>query len=167
MYGLMPTLRGLLLTAVLACAPTLIAAQGADVAFGGLKADTTLPVEVTADVLSVNQADGQAVFSGNVLVSQGDMRLSAGEVRVEYSTDGKGIARLFATGGVTIAAGTDAAQAAEAVYTIATGEVIMTGNVVLTQGQAAISGEKLVINLTSGTGRMEGRVTTTFVPGGN
>lgn len=163
-------LRGLpkiILVLSLVVAPLLLGAQGTTIDFGGLKTDTTLPVEVTADSLTVTQTDGVAVFSGNVLVTQGDMKLSAAEVRVEYGTDGTGISRLFASGGVTLKAGTDAAEAVEAVYTVATGEVVMQGHVLLTQGQAAISGEKLVVSLKDGTGKMEGRVTTTFVPGGN
>lgn len=142
-------------------------AQQATVAFGGLKQDTTLPVEIEADSLTVNNADGTAVFTGNVLVGQGEMRLSAGTVRVEYGTDGKTIDRLFASGGVTLANQAEAAEAQEAVYTIGSGEVVMTGEVLLTQGQTALSGQRLVINLQSGTGTMEGRVQTTFIPGQN
>jgi lipopolysaccharide export system protein LptA len=142
-------------------------AQEATIAFGGLKQDTSLPVEIEADSLTVNNADGTAVFTGNVLVGQGEMRLSAGSVRVEYGTDGKTINRLFASGGVTLANQSEAAEAQEAVYTIGSGEVVMTGAVLLTQGQTALSGQKLVINLQSGTGTMEGRVQTTFVPGEN
>ena len=163
-------LRGLpkiILILSLVVAPLLVSAQGTTIDFGGLTTDTTLPVEVTADSLTVTQTDGVAVFSGNVLVTQGDMKLSAAEVRVEYGTDGTGISRLFASGGVTLKAGTDAAEAVEAVYSVATGEVVMQGHVLLTQGQAAISGEKLVVSLKDGTGKMEGRITTTFVPGGN
>ena len=59
--------------------------DSANVAFGGLKADTSLPVEMNADSLAVNQTDGTAVFSGNVIVTQGAMKLSAAEIRVEYS----------------------------------------------------------------------------------
>jgi lipopolysaccharide export system protein LptA len=146
-------------------APAL--AQQATVAFGGLKQDTSLPVEIEADSLTVNNADGTAVFTGNVLVGQGEMRLSAGSVRVEYGTDGKTINRLFASGGVTLANQSEAAEAQEAIYTIGSGEVVMTGQVLLTQGQTALSGQKLVINLQSGTGTMEGRVQTTFIPGEN
>jgi lipopolysaccharide export system protein LptA len=142
-------------------------AQEATIAFGGLKQDTSLPVEIEADSLTVNNADGTAVFTGNVLVGQGEMRLSAGSVRVEYGTDGKTINRLFASGGVTLANQSEAAEAQEAIYTIGSGEVVMTGSVLLTQGQTALSGQKLVINLQSGTGTMEGRVQTTFVPGEN
>lgn len=142
-------------------------AQGTNVSFGGLKADTTLPVEVTAENLSVNQADGTAVFSGDVLVKQGEMRLQAGEIRVQYDATGKAIDKLFASGGVLMVNASDAAQAAEAVYTIDTGEVVMSGGVLMTQGGTAIKGDRLHINLKSGTGRMEGGVTTTFQPGGN
>ncbi len=143
------------------------AAQGTDVAFGGLRGDTSLPVEMNADSLSINQTDGTAVFTGNVLVTQGAMKLSAAEIRVEYTADKKGIDKLFATGRVLLVNASDAAEADQAIYTIATGEVVMTGNVLLTQGQAAMSSQKLIIDLKSGNGRMEGRVTTTFTPGAN
>jgi len=141
-------------------------AQQADIRFGGLQQDTSLPVEVTSDSLSVDQASGAAVFTGNVMAKQGEMRLTAGTIRVEYTTDGDGIDRLIATDGVTLVSPTDAAEAAEAVYTIASGNVVMTGNVLLTQGRAAISGEKLTVNLKDGTGTMTGRVKTIFTPGG-
>ena len=158
--------RPILLT--LFCAlPPLPALAQASVNFGGLKQDTSLPVEVKADSLAVNQADGSATFTGNVVVGQGDMRLAAQTVRVEYGQGGKSIEKLHATGGVTLASKTDAAEAREEVYTIATGAVVMTGNVLLTQGQSAISGQKLVIDLKAGTGRMDGGVSTVFVPGGN
>lgn len=152
-----------LLIAIFLAGPA--AAQQADVRFGGLKQDTSLPVEVTSDSLSVDQADGAAVFTGNVLVKQGEMRLSAGTIRVEYGADGQGMERLHASGGVTLVSPTDAAEATDAVYTIASGTVVMTGNVLLTQGAAAISGEKLTVNLKDGTGVMSGRVKTIFTPG--
>ncbi len=77
------------------------------------------------------------------------------------------IERLHATGGVTLVSGTDAAEAAEAVYTIASGEVVLSGDVLLTQGKNAMSGQKLTVNLATGTGTMDGRVRTVLQPGGN
>ncbi|WP_135450518.1 MULTISPECIES: lipopolysaccharide transport periplasmic protein LptA [Tabrizicola] len=161
------TLKHLALAAVLAFGTFPALAQQAKVAFGELNQDTTLPVEVTADRLAVNNADGTAVFSGNVLVTQGEMKLSAAEVLVKYAPDQKAIDQLVATGGVTITNLGDAAEAQEAVYTIDTGVIVLTGNVLLAQGPSAMTGQKLTINLKDGTGIMEGRVTTTFVPGGN
>lgn len=159
--------ESLALAALLTALAGAAGAQEAKVAFGGLAQDTSLPVEVQADSLSVNNADGTAVFSGNVLVGQGNMKLSAASVKVEYGADGKSIARLHASGGVTIANLADAAEAKEAVYTIDSGNIVMTGDVLLTQGASALSGQKLTINLKTGTGTMEGRVSTVFVPGGN
>jgi len=155
------------LAAALAAGAAPVLAQGTNVSFGGLTADTRLPVEVTAESLTVSQADGTAVFVGNVLVIQGEMRMQADEIRVEYDTDGKAIRRLHASGGVLLVNATDAAEAQTATYTIASGVVEMTGDVLMTQGPAAIKGQKLTIDLKTGTGRMEGGVTTTFTPGGN
>lgn len=161
-----PILRALTVTlAILSAGAVLpVQAQEAKIAFGGLSQDTSLPVEVQSDTLTVNNGDGSALFSGNVLVGQGNMRLAAAEVRVEYGADGKAIARLHASGGVTIANLADAAEARDAVYTIDAGTIVMTGDVLLTQGQTALSGQKLTIHLKDGTGVMEGRVSTTFIP---
>lgn len=141
-------------------------AQGAQVAFGGLKQDTSLPVEVTANSMTVDQASGSAVFSGDVVIGQGEMRLSGQEVRVDYSSNGQ-ITKVHVTGGVTLVNAGEAAEAREAVYTIDDGQVVMSGNVILTQGNNALSGQRLVVNLTAGTGRMEGRVKTIFQPQSN
>lgn len=137
------------------------------IAFGDLNQDTTQPVQVTADQLAVNNADGTAVFSGNVLVTQGEMKLAAGEVKVTYGTEQNDIESLVASGGVTVTNLGDAAEAREAVYTIDSGVIVLSGDVLLTQGPSAMAGQKLTINLQDGTGVMEGRVTTTFQPGGD
>ena len=143
-------------------------AQGAQVAFGGLRHDSSLPVEITADQLRIDQQDGTAVFAGNVLVGQGEMRLSAGQVRVEYvAPDGQAtgrIARLLASGGVTLVNGAEAAEAQQAEYRVEEGIIIMTGNVILTQGANALSAERMVVDLNSGQATMEGRVRTILAP---
>jgi lipopolysaccharide export system protein LptA len=158
------TLRSFALALVLSA--TAATAQQ-KIAFGDLNQDTTLPVEVQADQLAVNNADGSAVFSGNVVVTQGEMKLAAGEVRVTYGTEKNDIQELVASGGVVVTNLGDAAEAQGAVYTIDSGVIVLSGDVLLTQGGSAMAGQKLTINLKDGTGVMEGRVTTTFVPGGN
>ena len=141
-------------------------AQGMAVGFGGLRQQTDAPVEVTADALRVDQGTGRAVFEGNVLAVQGDMRLAAGRIEVDYADGGGGIRRLHATGGVTLVTAAEAAESREAVYEVASGALVMSGAVLLTQGQATIAGERLVADLRAGTGQMEGRVRTVFQPGG-
>jgi lipopolysaccharide export system protein LptA len=62
--------------------------------------------------------------------------------------------------------GVEVVQGQEAVYTVATGVVVLTGDVLVTQGASTIAGPKLTYNLESGSGVMDGgRVQSVFVPG--
>jgi lipopolysaccharide export system protein LptA len=160
-------LRALILCLPFVFGASLTSAQGMQVGFGTIKADPTLPVEVTSDTLDVDQTSGLAEFLGNVVVGQGDMRLSAQRLVVVYKQEGGGIERLEATGGVVLVSGADAAEADRADYTIDDGVVVMTGNVLLTQGQNALTSQKMTVNLITGTARMDGRVKTILQPGGN
>lgn len=142
-------------------------AMAQQVAFGGLETDTSAPVEITSDTLNVNQTTGQAVFSGNVLVIQSDMRLQAGTLQVEYGNEEQSeINRLLASGGVTLVAQSNAAESSDAVYDLRSGTLVMTGDVLLTQGQNAISGTRLTVDMETGKGQMDGRVRTILTPGG-
>lgn len=157
--------RFLILAALLAL-PLPVAAQ--TVAFGGIKADTRAPVEVTAETLKVDQSTGQANFTGNVLIGQGQMRLSADSVTVTYAQGGQQkIKSLNASGRVTLVNGPDAAEAAEAVYDVETGNIVLTGDAIVTQGQNVLAGDRIEVNLTDGTASVAGRVRTVLQPGGN
>jgi len=151
--------------------PSFVLAQGAEVPFGGLQNDPSLPIEISADQLNISQADGTAIFKGNVLIGQGELRISAGLVLVEYSAaDGAStgkISRLLASNGVTVVNGAEAAEAERAEYTIDNGTLVMSGNVILTQGENALAAEHMVIDLNTGVASLEGRVRTIFQTGGN
>ncbi|WP_232897164.1 LptA/OstA family protein [Pontibaca salina] len=138
-------------------------AQGANVAFGAIKADPTLPVEVTADSLDVDQQSGRAEYIGNVVVGQGEMRMSADRLLVIFSDAVNAIERLEATGDVILVSGPDAAEAQRAEYTIDSGVIVMTGDVLLTQGQNALTSDSMTVNLTTGTAQMAGRVKTILI----
>ena len=157
---------------VLACVAlvsltTPVSAQGTQVAFGAIQQDTSAPVEVSADQLNVDQNTGEALFTGNVVVGQGEMRLSAPRVMVIYRENSSTIERMEATGGVTLVSGPDAAEASRAEYSIRTGVIVMTGDVLLTQGRSAISGDRMTVQLDDGTARVEGRVRTILQTGDN
>ncbi len=156
----------LLIVALLAWLPMVpVFAQGTNVAFGTIRQDTNEPVEATADNLSVDQATGTAVFTGNVLISQGEMRLSAPRVLLVYLEDQQGIERMEATGGVTLVSGPDAAEADRADYSITDGTIVMTGNVLLDQGLNALTADKMTVQLSDGTAQMSGRVKTIIQTG--
>ncbi|MEO0681546.1 MAG: LptA/OstA family protein [Pseudomonadota bacterium] len=145
------------------------AAQNADSPFGSFKHDATQPIEITADSLAVNQASETATFEGEVVAGQGTLRLTADKVVVSYGGDGGGdagrIDSLRAEGSVFLSNGSETARGAWADYDVAGGKVAMGGGVVLTQGENAISGETLDIDLNAGAGRISGgRVRSVFTP---
>ncbi|MBZ0130341.1 MAG: LptA/OstA family protein [Rhodobacteraceae bacterium] len=146
-------------------------AQDNTIAFGPAGYDAKAAIEIISDAFSISQDRNTAEFSGNVVVGQGDMRLSAGNILVEY-TPGEGdeqgrIARMIASGGVTLAAGSEAAEADRAVYEVEARRIVLEGDVLLTQGANALAGQKAVIDLADGSARFEGRVKTVFRTGGS
>jgi len=145
---------------LLTVVPVAGMAQGFQVGFGQMQQDTGLPVEVTAETLSVNQSDGSAVFEGKVDVSQGDMRMTADKVNVHYNQETQAIARLVAEGNVLLVQGPDAAEANQAIYSIDDGTVEMTGNVTVVQSKTTITADKMRLNLTDNTAQMSGNVKT-------
>jgi lipopolysaccharide export system protein LptA len=146
-------------------------AQSTEVAFGGLKHDSSLPIEATADKLEIKQSDGSALFTGNVVIGQGEMRITADRVWVIYSSGEDAspseISSVVAEGNVTMVSGGEAAEADRAEYDIAAATMILTGNVILTQGQSAMSAEKMFIDLETGSATMDGRVRTILNSGAN
>ena len=138
-----------------------------DITLGGVNADPEAPVEITADSLSVDQDSGLALFTGNVVVGQGDLRLSAGRVEVKYDDQTGEVTSLAITGGVTFVTETEAAESDAADYDIENGVLILTGNVLVTQGASAISADRMQVDLENGSARMDGNVRTIFNQGDN
>lgn len=156
--------------ALAAMLPGSLWAQATGVQFGGLEGTTSdAPVEVTSDQLQVDQVAGTALFSGDVLVIQGELRLAAPQILVAYmrlpdGSMGSDIDTITASGGVVMVTPTEAAEAETAVYSPLREEVVMTGDVLLTQGPNTLSGSRLVIDLVTGSGKMDGRVRTVLTP---
>jgi len=146
-----------------------LSAQGTAISLGVSDHDSNQPVEITSEELSLDQASGKATFAGNVIVGQGDLVLTSERMVVEYGpnaatgSDEIKVIRLF--GGVTFVGPDEAAEAQDAVYTLADETIVLTGSVLVTQGATALSADRLVYNLQSGAGTMSGRVKTILTPG--
>ena len=157
--------RTIIFLAALAIAQPAMAQT--NISLGGLTADPSAPVEIAADSLTVDQDTGMAVFDGNVLIGQGDLKLSAARVEVVYGESTGEIASLKAAGGVTFVTQTEAAEADQANYDLQTGQLTLIGNVLVTQGPSAISAEEMQVNLQTGNAQLTGRVRTTLQQSGN
>jgi lipopolysaccharide export system protein LptA len=138
-----------------------------DIGFGGVPYDSSQPVEVTSDSLTIDQTTGEALFSGNVIVVQGDLRMSAPEMRVFYSeVEGRrSVDEVLAVGGVLMTRGADAAEGRQARYDVTTTILTMTGDVLVTQGPTVVAGDRMVVNMETGNGTVGGRVRTVFDTG--
>lgn len=145
--------------------------QGAAISLGVQDYDSSAPVEITSEELELDQETGTAIFTGDVIVRQGDMTMTCQRMQVEYGVDpdtGKNeitVIRMF--GGVTFVSKQEAAEADRAVYDLSTDMLIMYENVLVTQGATALSADQLTYNLASGNGRMEGNVKTVLQQGNN
>jgi lipopolysaccharide export system protein LptA len=138
-----------------------------------LQHDTSLPIEITADVLEVVQDQRIAIFTGNVDAIQGDMVLSADQLRVHYGDAGDAapagpavpgagsIRRIEAEGNVFLSSPRETAQGTAGVYDVASNRVTMAGAVVLTREENVIRGERLEIDLVSGRSQIFAAVPST------
>lgn len=158
------TILPALLVGALMLAPLGARAQDTAIRLGQSLQLSGSQLEVTADQLDVDQATGASVFTGNVLAVQGDLRLTAGALRLEYvqgaNPGSQRIDRLVADGGVTLVTPSEAIEAREAVYALGLGTLDMTGDVLLVQGANVLSGQRFTADLNTGSGRMSGRVRT-------
>jgi len=150
--------------AVFSGSVTITLAQGAGISLGVSDHNSNTPVEITSESLELDQGSGAALFTGNVIVAQGEIRMTCQHMRVEYGDGADGtknkIKVIRMSGGVTFVSGTEAAESSTAVYTLDDEMLVMSGNVLVTQGPTALSADKLIYDLQSGNGRMEGNVKT-------
>ncbi|MFL2798672.1 MAG: LptA/OstA family protein [Paracoccaceae bacterium] len=128
------------------------------------KFNSSLPLEIKSDELNIEQNTGKATFSGSVMATQGNLILTAVTIVVEYALKNSRMTsemkKLTANKDVTIVSDTQSAVANKVVYDIISENIIMTGDVILKEGLSATSGDKLTINLNTGSRRMEGNVRT-------
>ncbi len=158
---------------VLACMFAASAAQAQGVALG--THDTNAPIAVSADNFSGDFESKVGVYSGNVIIAQGDFKLHADKVTILVA-EGKPN-RIEATGNIVFDAPDGTATGDTGVYDLGPRTITLTGRVVLTKEKNVMRGTKLVINLATGKaqlgaqGMVGGRVQGLFTPppqsGGN
>ena len=154
-------LCGLLMAALFA--PPVLA-QDTQIRFGQSLRLQGSAIEVTADTLSVDQANGSTEFSGNVLAIQDALRITAGALTLEYTdgaTDGsRRIGRILASGDVLIVTPDEAIEGQNAIYSLTAQTLEMTGAELFVQRANMLSGEHFTADLNTGAGLKSGRVRT-------
>jgi lipopolysaccharide export system protein LptA len=156
-------------------------AQDFGAAFSDFSTGSNQPIQIEADRLEVRDQEKLAVYSGHVRVRQGDTILEAPELRVFYAGEGPKagsvpmsgvvgakVSRIEAGPGVNVRSGERTATGNRAILDMAKDLVTLEGNVVLTQGSSVVRGDRLIVNLATKQGRIEGgRVQTLITPAGS
>lgn len=126
------------------------------------------PIDLSANDMSADQKTGMVVYTGNVIVHQGEVRMRANTMRAKLVANKPD--RIFADGKVVIDAPSGVATGDTGVYEVNQRIIVLSGNVVLTKDKNVMRGNKLVVNLINGQAALDGgqgkggRVQALFTP---
>lgn len=124
--------------------------------------DTEQPLDVSADSMRLKQKEGMGFLTGSVRVQQGGMLLVADQVTVFYDSEGgfdnPTIHRMDATGGVQITSASETVTAEWGVYDVSRRLVTLGGSVDYVSKGTKIHGERLELDLVTGSVRLDGEV---------
>lgn len=138
--------------------------------------DRSQPIEIEADLLTLEQANSLAIFEGHVLAVQGEMSLKAAKLKVHYATGSsttseQSIRLIEAEGDVVIASPSETASGDFGTYDVVAETMQLSGNVVLTSEGNVLKGDVLDIDLVGNVHRLSssntdsgGRIKALFVP---
>jgi lipopolysaccharide export system protein LptA len=115
------------------------------------------PISIKSDELEVLSEDGgrRLVFSRNVVVVQGDMRLRANRLEAVYPQGASQPESLHATGSVFVNQGDREARCQEATYVRTSDTIVCRGNAEVVQGCDRVRGREIEFDLATvrGPGR--------------
>lgn len=122
--------------------------------FGKHNADE--PINVSADAFLADIKGKTGTYSGNVIVTQGRLKLRADKVRVNV-IDNKPD-KIEATGHVVFDSQSGTAQGDIGIYDIAPRTITLNGHVVLAKDKNVMRGTTLVVNLVTGAATLQSKV---------
>jgi lipopolysaccharide export system protein LptA len=139
--------------------------------------DSNAPIAVNADSFVADLNGETGTYSGNVIVTQGTVRLHADQVKV--TAPGGRASKMEATGHVVVDSPSGQAVGDAGVYDVPTQILRLNGHVVLTKDQNVMRGSALEVAMATGIARLtaggesqvagqpaqpQGRVQALFVP---
>jgi len=165
---------GIVLIAI-AAVPALAAEQTAKLptsSYQGLGMASNQPIQFESEQLEVHDQDKTAVFTGHVIVRQGETVLKTDRLIVYYEGSAAGgegqqqqVRRIDAEGNVLVTSTNQTASGDKGTFDTAANTILLTGNVVLTQGDNVIRGPKLLIDVNTSQAKMlGGRVQMLIAP---
>ena len=119
--------------------------------------DSNAPITINSDSFQADLNSKLGTWSGNVIVTQADMKLRANTVRMT-TVNGKAD-KVTASGNVVVDSPKSGIVTGETgVYSVVPRTVVMSGNVVLKKGKDVMRGAQLTVNLATGQAVLGGGV---------
>jgi len=142
---------------------------GVDPLLGGLSFTSSRePIAMTADALEFDYRTRVLTYRGNVVVTQGDLKLESGTLTVSLDDHADNrVKEVAAVGDVRLSKGTRWATAGRAVFDQTQRKVVLSDNPVLHDGGSQVSGERVVVYLDEERSVVEGgsgRVKAVLIP---
>jgi lipopolysaccharide export system protein LptA len=129
------------------------------------KHDNNAPINISSDSFQADLNGKTGVWTGNVVVEQGDMKMRANTVRMT-TVNGK-TDKVFASGNVVVdSPNSGTATGDNGVYSVVPRTVVMTGGVVLKKGKNVMRGSQVTLNMATGEMVMPSGTRTPQNPGG-
>ena len=141
--------------AVLALLPLTAAAVAAAPANFKLS-NPDAPIAYAAQHCEAAMKEGELVCTGNVVISQGEVRLHADRVRI-HAVDGKADT-VYADGHVVINSPSGTATGDTGLYRVVPRRITLTGHVVLVRERNVLRGPQLDVDLITGKAKLTGGV---------
>ncbi len=142
------------------------------------------PIKIVSDILKANDQKGYVIFSGNVVATQGDLKIKCEKLIVYYGkvtkntkdkkSEAKGrwnksITKIVAEKNVVITQGNRKAIGNKAVYKKTNRTITLTGNPKVWEKESWVQGKKIIVYLDEDRSEVIGgkkeRVTATIYPG--
>jgi lipopolysaccharide export system protein LptA len=121
--------------------------------------DNNAPINISSDSFQADLNAKTGTYSGNVLITQADMKLRANTVKL--STVNSKLDKVFATGNVVVDSPKSGIVTGDnGVYSVGPRTVLMTGNVTLKKGKDVLTGAQLTVNLVTGQANLGGGAKT-------
>lgn len=139
---------------VAAAALIAVAASAQQANFGKGMLNPDVPIDVSADNFVADANAKTGVYTGNVVIHQGEMKMRANAVRAQFVENKPN--RIVASGKVVIDAPSGIATGDNGVYEVNSRVITLTGNVVLTKDKNVMRGQQLVVNLITGFATLDG-----------
>lgn len=121
-----------------------------------LPSDATMPIRLSADRATYSERTGVTTYSGNVIITQGTLKITANNITVNLNKN-RSIASAAATGTpatfeqmISEQKGLAKGRANKIDYNAITGIVTLTGNAKLDQNGASFSGNTIRYSLKQG-----------------